>query len=70
MNLTLFIVILYVIFRLLSSYLLPLWRERRQKRYRQQLLDRNPQIDRERLQQHLKAEEDRSTIIDKRKLFK
>ncbi len=68
MNLTLCIVILYVIFRLLGSYVLPLWRERREKRYRKQLLDRNPQIDGGRLEQRLK--EDRDSIIDKRKLFK
>ena len=70
LHLTIVIVLLYILFRLSGSYLLPLWNERRHKRYQRRLLDRNPQIDKERLQQRLKEQEEKKTIIEKRKLFR
>lgn len=69
-NLTIVIIVLYVLFRLLGGYILPLLNERRHKKYQQDLLDRNPQIDKEKLQQHLQEQEDKKSIIEKRKLFK
>lgn len=65
-NLTLGVVLLYVFYRLLSQVILPKWSEHRLKKYKKELLEKNPQIDAKKLEAKLKEDEEKSPIIDKR----
>lgn len=66
-NITLIAVVLYVFYRLLSVVIMPQWNARRLKKYKEKLLADNPHIDRDRLEQKLRDDEERRPVIDKRR---
>lgn len=64
------IVLLYLLYRLVGAILFPLLSKRQLERYKDQFFEQNPHIDRARYESLQKEQEDRTLIIEKRKLFK
>lgn len=73
LNLTIVIVVLYILYKFIGGYLVPTLSERKLQRYKEQFLKDNPQIDGNKIEQRQKEAAERSSIIDhrprKKKLF-
>lgn len=67
--LTIGIVLLYAAYRILAALVLPRLNKRSQKRFEDQFYQRNPQIDRQKIDDLHKQQEDKTLIIEKRKKF-
>lgn len=60
------IITLYVFYRVLGAWLMPILSEKRMKKYQEEFYKQNPHIDRVKVEQQFK-ESEKSAIIDKRK---
>lgn len=67
---TVAIVGLYLVYRLLGVIVLPQISMRRFERYKRDFFAKNPHIDPQRYEDKMKADEEKCSIIDKRKDFR
>lgn len=67
LNLTVVIILLYIFYKLVGSYILPRWSDRQLQKYKQKFYSDNPHIDPAALDQRKKEQEENSSIIDRRR---
>lgn len=67
LNLTIGIVLLYVVYKVVGAYVLPTINDRRLQRYKEEFYRKNPHIDREAVEARQRRRKEAETIIDQRK---
>lgn len=69
-NLTIGIILLYIVYKVVGAYVLPLINDRRLQRYKEQFYRDNPHVDRDAMELRERQRKENESIIDKRRRAK